>query len=59
MKDRLHLRVEADLLKKARKLAKKNHMTITAMVEAVLRSAVKLDEEDERISKQALDAEQI
>lgn len=59
MKSRVHLRVDTELLKKVRKLAKKERMTLTAMVEALFRSSIALDEEDERMRKQPQDAEQI
>jgi antitoxin component of RelBE/YafQ-DinJ toxin-antitoxin module len=59
MKDRLQLRIDSTLLAKSKVLAKKSGLTTTAMVESLLRAAVDLDEEDERIKKQKLDAEQI
>ena len=49
---RLHLRVEQKLLSRVRKLANKNGVTLTLLVEAGLRLALDLDDQQERLRKQ-------
>ena len=53
---RLHMRVDEKLLEKSRKLAHRKGMTLTHLVEAVLRSAL---EQDEQEKKTRMEAEQI
>ena len=58
---RLHIRLDGQLLERAKKLASKKGLTLTTLVELTLRDVIEANKQQEKLDKEppVVDAEQV